>query len=222
MKIPPKRPKGDLSGHFDPLANTKQAAWQLNDGQNNFVTKYFSHWLGGSIIQDSILEDCPIPDHSLLKQAKLDPDMVDLLPSLARTPAKQVDAGFMKVQSKIGQAMAPLGKLWAQLENVAAKGSGKCKIEDLMGLVEKSVLLFGQSQVALEHNRRLYLLSRFMRDPKKAAELLKRNEPVLERAVGREELFSPTFYKALYKRAKGNKRWEIKWEFAAALYKAKE
>ena len=95
VHIPPKMPKGDLSGRFDPLANTKQAAWQLNDGQNNFVTKYFSHWLGGSIIQDSILEDCPIPDHSLLKPAKLDPDMVAILPSLARAPAKQVDVGFL-------------------------------------------------------------------------------------------------------------------------------
>ena len=91
-----------------------------------------------------------------------------------------------------------------------------------MGLVEKSVLLLGQSQVALEHNRRLYLLSRFMRDPKKAAELPKRNEPVLERADGREELFGPTFYKALYKRAKGNKRGaEIKREFASHYIKPK-
>ena len=103
----------------------------------------------------------------MLKPAKLDSDMVYLLPSLARAPAKHVDAGFLKVQSKLGQVMAPLEKLWSQLEDVASKGSGKCKIEDLMGLVEKSVLLSGQSQVALEHNYRLNLLSRFMRDPKK-------------------------------------------------------
>ena len=70
--IPPsKRPKGDLSDRFDPLAKTKQAVWQLNDGQNNFVTKYFSHWLGGSVIQDSILEDCPVPRRFFAKTGKI-------------------------------------------------------------------------------------------------------------------------------------------------------
>ena len=52
-----------------------------------------------------------------------------------------------------------------------------------------------------------------MREPKNAAELLKRNEHVLEQAQGRVELFGPTFYKALYKRAKHGS--EIKREFAS-------
>ena len=60
----------DIAGCFDPLAKTtKKIAWQLNEGQNDFVTTYFSKWLGETVIQDSILEECPIPDHSLLKPA---------------------------------------------------------------------------------------------------------------------------------------------------------
>ena len=45
----------------------------------------------------------------------------------------------------------------------------------------------------MEHNRRLNLLSRFMRDPKKASELLKRNEGVLEISDERSDLFGPLF-----------------------------
>ena len=197
-----KRVKLDMTGRFDPLAKTKKFAWQLNEGQNEFVTKYFSKWLGETVIQDSILEECPIPDHSLLKPAKLDSDMIELLPMVARTPTRQIDSGFHRAQSKLSQVMAPLGKLWSQLEDISDRGTGKCKVEELIGLVEQSVLLIGQSQVAMEHNRHLNL---FMRDPKKASELLKRNEGVLERSDGRSDLFGATFYKALYKRAKGHK-----------------
>ena len=59
-------------------------------------------------------------------------------------------------------------------------------------------------------------MSRFLGDPKKASELLKRNEAVLDRSDGRSQLFGDTFYKALYKRAKGHKHSaEIKREFTA-------
>ena len=70
-------------------------------------------------------------------------------------------------------------------------------MEELIGLVEQSVLLIGQSQVAMEHICRLNLLSRFMRDPKKASDLLKCNEGVLERSDGRSDLFGATFLQSL-------------------------
>ena len=136
--------KLDMTGRFDPLAKTKKFAWQLNEGQNEFVTKYFSKWLGETVIQDYILEECPIPDHSLLKPAKLDSDMIELLPMVARTPTRQIDSGFHRAQSKLSQVMAPLCKLWSQLEDISDRGTGKCKVEELIGLVEQSVLLTGQ------------------------------------------------------------------------------
>ena len=94
------------------------------------------------MIQDYILEECPIPDHSLLKPAKLDSDMIELLPMVARTPTHQI---FWLSPSTVQTARWTNSLGWS-------------------------------SKVEMEHNRRLNLLSHFMRDPKKASDLLKSNE----------------------------------------------
>ena len=78
-------------------------------------------------------------------------------------------------------------------------------MDKLIRLVKQIILLLWQFQVALEQTQHLKLMSRFLRDPKKVADLLRQNEAVLDRAGGRSELFSGSNSKALYGRAKGHK-----------------
>ena len=55
----------------------------------------------------------------------------------------------------------------------------------------------------VHYNRKLNVLSRFLRDPKKAGELIRYNENALK--CNNKDLFGSAFYKALHKRAKGHK-----------------
>ena len=203
-----------LSDRFDPKAKSKEAQWSLSDGQNAFVSQYFTEWLGEHTIKESILEMHPVPDHHMLTPAKLEADMVDLLHDNAKAPVKLTDASFVKVQTKVDQAMAPLSLLWVTLEDVAKSGNDKCDLKSIMQLVEQTVILLGQASVAADHNRRLSLLSSFFRDPRKASEILLKNKDLLVRKEGRTDLFGRKFYKALHKHAKGAKlSLEIRREF---------
>ena len=74
--------------------------WSLNESQNAFLSQYFSEWLGEHTIKESILDDTPMPDHHLLTPARLEQDMVDLLPTKAQGPVKLIDASFVNVQTK--------------------------------------------------------------------------------------------------------------------------
>jgi len=99
--------------------------------------------------------------------------------------------------------MAPLGRLWSSLEESAKSGEGTCDLKEIMELVEQSVLLLGQASVAADHNIRLNMMSCFLRDPKKAGDILRKNTSLFLRDEVRTDLFGRPFYKALHKRAKG-------------------
>jgi hypothetical protein len=70
-----------------------------------------------------------------------------------------------------------------------------------MDLVQKSVLIIGQTNVLAHFNRRSQVLSRFLKDQKKASDLLKQNDAVLK--VNKTKLFGSAFYKALHRKARG-------------------
>ena len=59
-------------------------------------------------------------------------------------------------------------------------GQKSCKVDKLLQLAEQSVLLVGQTNVIVNYNRRLNVLSRFLKNPKAAHEILKQNEQTLK------------------------------------------
>ena len=132
---------------------------------------------------------------------KLDPDIVDLLPHESKTPISMVDGGFRRVQGRLLDTMGPLAKLWSRLE-AAKKGSGKCDLNKIMRLAEQAVIMVGQTNLLINHNRRLNVLSRFLRDGKAATQILTQNQTVLSK--NRKDLLGSAFYKALHRRVKGN------------------
>ena len=70
---------------------------------------FLSHLLGETIVEESILDECPFPDHVLLKSAKRDADMIDLLPAVARAPEHHVESRFQRVQQNICQVTGQCG-----------------------------------------------------------------------------------------------------------------
>ena len=80
----------------------------------------------------------------------------------------------------------------------------ECDLEALLSLVQHAVLMTGQTNVLVNHNRRLIVLSRFFRDNKKAGEFLGQNKELLRR--NDQALFGRPFFKALHRKAKGNKK----------------
>ena len=159
--------------------------------------------MGDTALKETVLKDQPKPNHKGLQALKLDPDMVDLLPRQAQHPARSIDTSFRRIQGRMLDTMGPLGKFWGKLEDIMTGWSkSACDVKKLMRLVEQSVLLLGQANVLTNHNRRLNILTRFLKESKTATQLLKQIEKPL---MGNHEfLFGTSFYKALHKRAKGN------------------
>ena len=199
---------------FDPTGGKDEHSWHLLRGQDAFTTKYFSEYVGESAIKESILKSCPKPSTDVLKPLVLDSDIVDLLPGSSQTPIKHADGSFKRIQVRLLDTMGPLGKLWSELEKAALHGNGKCDAKELLELAEKSVTLVGQTNVLINHNRRLNVLSRFMKDSKKATDILSQNQR------NRTSLFGNSFYKALYQKAKGRQHsQEIKRGLAAKPFR---
>jgi hypothetical protein len=84
-----------------------------------------------------------------------------------------------------------------------AKRKKTCDMDKLMTLVEQAIIVLGQTNVLINHNRRLNVLSRFLKDTKSAGEIIRQNEASLNKS--KTDLFGPGFYKALHRRAQGHK-----------------
>ena len=199
----PQSQSGVGVSRFDPFSNNSSQDWSLNSGQDDYVRKYFSQWLGDPAVKDAILDSNPRP--KMGPQAlNLDNDILDLLPHGAQAPTKQTDFSLKRIQNKILDIMGPLGKLWATLEQAQESDDMECDLEALLTLVQQAVLMTGQTNVLVNHNRRLIVLSRFFRDNKKAGEVLGQNEELLR--SNDQALFGRPFFKALHRKAKGNKK----------------
>ena len=190
------------SSRFNPLASLNKRKWTLEGDQVSFCNKYFGQYVGESVIKKTILKKLPCPNHDALKVPKLDADICDLLPTQAKNPTRAVDGSFRRVQGRLLDTMGPLGKLWVKMEEIA-RHKKPCDMDKLMTLVEQAIIVLGQTNVLITHNRRLNVLSRFLKDTKSAGEIIRQNEANLNSSKG--DLFGPCFYKALHRRAKGHK-----------------
>jgi hypothetical protein len=200
----PPRNKSKLRGMFDPMAKTLKHKWKLPSNLADYTAKYFTEWIGEDAIQKSILKRAPTPDLDVLKALTVDTDIMELLSAPNQTGAKITDTSFLRVQRKNLEVMGPLGKLWRTLEKAKQTPDTPCDLTALLKLVQQAVLVLGQGNVLAHYNRRLNILSRFFHDQRKASDILKQNDKLFQKT--RDKLFGSSFYKALYKRAKGDKQ----------------
>ena len=185
---------------FDPLKSVKEKQWSLPTHMGDFVEQYFTQWVDEAVVRKEILEANPVPAHDRVRTLKLEADMINLLPPRSRPGATKQDHNAKRCQDKIIDVLGPLSKAWSIVDKRKRKQSDV----NLAELIEKSVFLLGQAFVMTNYFRRTAILSRFLGKEKEAATLTRKNGELL--AKNKTSLFGSTFYKALYKRAKGTKQ----------------
>ena len=112
------------------------------------------------------------------------------------------DNALKFVQKRLGQCMGPLSKIWEEVDDLD-KDQSNMKIDELKELVEKTILMIGQTNVACLFERRLNFLAKLMHSAKNARQTLKENEKCLD---GEEKLFGTEFYTILDRKVKNRKR----------------
>ena len=108
------------------------------------------------------------------------------------------------MQLKRMQLKLPLGLLWAKLEPAKLEEEGELDIDELLELMEKSVLLLGQANVLVNCNRRMQFVTKFFFGNKRAHTIVKQNGELL--VANRKYVFGEVFYSVFYKQAKGTKK----------------
>ena len=208
--------RNDISDLFDPCFDKKKKKWYLPSRLDSYVEKNFSEWVDPEAIKATVVDVHPTPEHDRLRVLKLDDEMLDLIPKHLRPVADKEDGNQRRTQHKLLEALGPLLQAWTKVD--ARKAAGKDL--ELAGLIEKSVLLIGQSFVMGNFYRRTSMLARVV-GKETAMDAVKKNGKYL--AANKSLLFGPTFYKALHKRAKGNKQLrEIKNQLGVKTHKSKK
>ena len=189
---------------FDPFGDVPVGV-QLTEGQASFVEKNFTTYLTNDVIMEKILQDCPKPACKFVDPPKLDPSMVALMGVESHKPAKFVDKTFVRIQTKAADVLGPLGALWTKLDEIRRGREEELDVSDLLRLAEKSVMLVGQVYVYATHQRRHAILTRILKDPGSAVEMLKDGEDELLTGLKNGALFGEEFHKLLHHKAKGSK-----------------
>lgn len=86
--------------------------------------------------------------------------------------------------------MGPLSKIWEEVDDLT-RSQSKMNINDLKTLIEKTILLIGQTNFACLFERRLNFLAKVMSSAKNARETLKEDEKCQD---GDGKLFGLEFY----------------------------
>ena len=101
--------------------------------------------------------------------------------------------------------MAPLSKIWTEIDGVRqGQESSEMQITELLGLIEKTVLLIGQTNVACLYERRVNFMAKILRSLKVAKSTLSKNKDLLVNAG--DVLFVEEFYKVLERKATNRKK----------------
>ena len=183
---------------YDPLAKKHQDSLGLNDKQWEFLLKYVMDPGYCPDVLADIEEGSAVPTE--IKQwmnRAIDGEIVDLMRGAnSKKWLKDSDAALLSVSSRLGVALGPLLKVWKGLKNFR-EGT----VKDLCAEVEKTLVALGQANGAILFQRRKNVLSRFYRDDKKAAELVKKNEHIFQKTDS-SQLLGEKFHQALYRRSK--------------------
>ena len=175
----------------------------------DYVYKNFHLHEKDDIIKEKVLKDTPIPANAVFVPPDLD-DFVEILVTdkRKRMYTKIQDGSLKYVQKKLAQIMGPLGKIWNVVDGYAngkIQPNASMDIDELLELIEKTVLLVGQTNVACLYERRLNVLSKVFGDAKKAKKSLHQHERTIAQAQN-GKLLGQEYYKVLETHSKVTKR----------------
>ena len=142
---------------FDPIASKKADQTHLSANQSFYINKHFGRFIVRGTIKSQILEESPVPAHEMLVVPKADEAFVNLVPSRV----KPTDKALAYIQARSLDTMGPLSALWKIFHKFKKRGAGELDLDVLLDLPQKSVLLVGQTQVAVNYHRRLNFMAAF-------------------------------------------------------------
>ncbi|XP_048258924.1 uncharacterized protein LOC124123562 [Haliotis rufescens] len=178
-----------------------RAEQELSNELLDYAHEHFNHYIKDEVITKNLLEGCPTPKGFVLLE--LDEEWSDMLEEKRFTAAKSVEAGLGKILSRLLNVMGPLGQVWQTVDKIRDKGGEEIDVNDFFNLVEKTVCLLGQANVATTFYRRLNILTKLMKSQKKAQKFLSKNE---KKFSDKKALFGKGFYKKLLKLSKNRKK----------------
>ena len=170
----------------------------------NYIDKKFKKFIPMKIIKEKILDECPPPVNIQgLQIPEMDEYVHDIFKNTKKPLGTVIDANYKKLQEFTSNVMGPLSKLWAILDNLR-KGDDdeQLDLHQCLRLMEQTVTLLGQVQVALAYQRRNNALFRLTGDTKKVKKLLKDYQEILGNS---DTLFGDKFHKELQKLVKTKK-----------------
>ena len=117
--------------------------------------------------------------------------MAQLLKKKRQKILLQQDAIYEKVQRKNVDVMGSLYKVWKSLERANKEQDSSVSISDLIKFVTQSIILVGQTNIALSYHRRLSALDGVMKSTIQAKSMLKNKSELLQKE--NKDLFGKEF-----------------------------
>ncbi|XP_062584288.1 uncharacterized protein LOC134246041 [Saccostrea cucullata] len=187
---------------FDPLSD--ETEYMLDKSKAKYAKKYFKLHLSEEKIRSRILEDAPIPGNQFLNPPDVDDYLEDLVADHKSMKfLKMHDSSLKFVQKRVSQCMGPLSRIWDEMDKAHEGTTSSMEIEEVVNLLEKTILMIGQVNVACLYERRLNFLAKILKSTKKAKSMLRENETKFQ---DESVLFGNDFYTTLYRKSKDRKR----------------
>ncbi|VDI74486.1 Hypothetical predicted protein [Mytilus galloprovincialis] len=163
-------------------------------------------FMTGSIWQEKVLGDSPVPSNTILSPPSIDEFIEDLIGNRKAWRFMKLHDNSLKfIQKKVALIMGPLFKMWQEIDGANhGKETSEMSITDVLNLIERTVLLVGQVNVACLYERRINFMAKILKGMKQAKQTLSHNQSMLTESG--EVLFGDNFYNVLDKKSKNRKR----------------
>ena len=180
------------SKRFTILNRDDKFKWVLPDDMAKYTNSHFNQYVQEQDLKESILIENPISSN-ITEVKKLDKFTSHLLKKNNSTSVCALHTTLEKIQKKNIYVMGLLSKVWHAHESatIAPDDEADLTTEDLLNLVQETVLLVGQTNNAISYHRRLSTLVDAMKCSSQAKSIIKAKNPLLENSG--KELFGKDF-----------------------------
>ena len=156
-----------------------------------YADSHFNRYVQERDLKESILTENPVPSN-ITEVKKLDEFMSHHLQENNQTSVCTLETTLEKIQKKNIDIMGPLSKVWHALESAttAPDDEADLNIEDLLNLVQQTVLLVGQTNNTISYHRWLSALAGALKSFSHAKSMTKDKSTLLQNSG--KELFGKT------------------------------
>ena len=138
-----------------------------------YVIEHFEKYIKESDLQETMLDDNPVPE-KIGGPKTIDDYLKEMLLEANKSRELEQDRTLEKIQQKVLNIMGPLSKLWVVMDEVKCSGkSGRMSLEDLSTAIEQTVVLVGQCSQSITYQQRHNVLTSLLQDPRKSTSILR-------------------------------------------------